>query len=110
MSATHKSILSILLINKKHFNSFSIGFKLYIIICQTRFVHCLIIDNRNIEIINKARYLQKQVGVTGSKSKINFTSLKNVFTTMYNSVICRIDALLNDIKLNIKFLKVFIYK
>lgn len=44
---------------------------------------------------------------TGSKYKIVFIDLKNIFLKMYNTVIYRIYAFLYNIKLCTKFTKAF---
>ena len=55
MPATHRFILLILLVDKKYLIIiFSISFRLYIILCKAVLMHCLIVDNKNIKIINKA--------------------------------------------------------
>ena len=111
MPAIYKSIISILLVDKKHFIIiFSIDFNLYIVYCRARFVYRLVVNDKDIKIVNKTCYIYKRMDKAVSKSKITSIYSNNVFAEMYSAMICKIYTLLYDIEPSTKLLKAFCYR
>lgn len=109
MPAIYRFILSILPIGKKHLTIFLISLGLYITIFRAKLVHFLIVDQKDIKIINKTRCLQKMVGEFSNKSKMTFTGSNDIFTKIYNTMIYRINTLLDGMIFDTKLSKVFSY-
>ena len=107
MPATYRSILLILPVGKKYLIIFPISLWLYIILYRAKFVHCLVVDDRGIKIINKTWCLERRVGKAYSKSRIISTGSNDVFTKVYSAMICKIDTLLYGIKLSTNLSKAF---
>lgn len=71
-------------------------------------IYGLIINNRGIKIIDKTGYIfQPKISKASDKYRMVFTSLNNVFSEVYNTVIYKIYIFLYNIKLCIKFIKAF---
>lgn len=79
------------------------------VILLHRFVYSLIIDDKGIQIIDKAGCIRWRISEAGDKSKVSSTYLNNVLTKMYSAVIYRIYASWYSIKLDIKFTNIFGY-
>ena len=67
----------------------------------------LIVDNKSIEVIDKARCSPWRVGKASSKYEIAFTSLDDILLEVYSTVIYKIYTFLYSIKLHIEFTKGF---
>lgn len=57
-------------------------------------IYSLRVNNKDIKIIIKARYIFWKIDKIGSKCKIAFTSLNNILLEVYNIKICKIHAFL----------------
>lgn len=68
-----------------------------------RLIYHFIIDNKSIQIIDKAKSIKKRTGEAGGKCKVTSASSDNVLAKVYSAMISRIYTWLYSIKLGIKF-------
>lgn len=74
-----------------------------------RIIYHFIVNNKTIQIIDKAESVRWRTDKAGNKRKEIVANLDNIFAKVYNTMISKIYALLYDIKLGTKFTNVFSY-
>lgn len=84
-------------------------FLVFVKIALYRLMYYFIVDNRNVQIIDKVESVRWRASEAGNKCRVTFINLDNILTKVYSAMISRIYALLYSIKLNIKFTDVFGY-
>lgn len=72
-----------------------------------RLVYYFIVDNRDIQIIDKAAKIKWKIDEVGGKIKVTSICLNDVLAKVYSIVICKINATMNSIKLSIEFTDAF---
>lgn len=93
--AAYRSILLILLVDKKHLIIIlPIDITLYISLCRPRFIHCLIIQDWNVTIGGFAWYIWRKITKAGSKSNMALLYLNDIFIEVYNAAIRKVYTLL----------------
>lgn len=74
-----------------------------------RLIYHFVVDDKIIQIIDKARSVKWKINETSSKSKMISTNLNNVLTKVYSIMISKINALFYSIKLDTKLMEAFGY-
>lgn len=74
-----------------------------------KLMHWFLGDDRGIQIIDKAVIIKWSISEAGGKSEVTSICLDNIFAKVYIALICRINTLLDSIKLNTEFIEVFGY-
>ena len=72
-----------------------------------RLMYRFIVDNRGVQIIDKAGGVRWRVGEAGRKSRVTSTCSDDFLAKVYSAAICRIYASLYSIKLGTEFTDAF---
>ena len=83
----YRSILLILLVDKKYLIIFPIDLRLNAIFCKTRFIYYLIVDDGAIKKINYVQHFSWGVNPTGYKYWILLVDLNNIFSLVYLAIV-----------------------
>lgn len=70
-------------------------------------VYRFIVDNKDIQIIDKVGSVRWRNGEASGKSKVISTCSNDILAKIYSAVICRINALLYGVKLSTEFIDAF---